>query len=132
MTPRTPLNQATDLVVFHAVDHVAQLFQPHRRLPLRQATISGRYAAALVNCPLDCTVNACFSPYSLPVGRFTLLWPNGALHFVDADAVRRQRVGIELHAHGVFLRAEHLHARYAADHRNALRRAEFRAYSSTV
>ena len=32
-----------------------------------------------------------------------------------------QRVGIHLHAHGVLLRAEHLHARHAADHGDALR-----------
>ena len=31
ITPRVPLNQADDLVVFHAVDDVAELLQPHRR-----------------------------------------------------------------------------------------------------
>ena len=46
---------------------------------------------------------------------------NGALHFVDADVARGERVGIHLHAHGVLLRAEDLHARHAADHRDALR-----------
>ena len=31
------------------------------------------YAAALLNWPLDWMVNACFSPYSFPTGRLTLL-----------------------------------------------------------
>ena len=50
-----------------------------------------------------------------------LLRCDGLLHFVDADAARRQLVGIHLHAHGVFLLAEDLHARNAADHGDALR-----------
>ena len=41
--------------------------------PLRHSTISGRYAAASINCPLDWTVKDCFGPRSRPVGRFTLL-----------------------------------------------------------
>ena len=55
-------------------------------------------------------VNACLSPSSRPVGRLVLLRGDGALHFVDADAAGGQLVGIHLHAHGVLLRAENLHA----------------------
>ena len=33
--------------------------------------MSGRYAAASVSCPVACTVNARWVPYSVPVGRFT-------------------------------------------------------------
>ena len=66
-------------------------------------------------------MNACLSPSSRPVGRLVLLRLDGALHFVDADVAGGQRIGIHLHAHGVLLRAEDLHARDAADHGDALR-----------
>ena len=74
-----------------------------------------------MSCPLDWTVNACLLPYSVPVGRFTLRALDSRLHFIDADPARRQRVGIELDAHGVLLRSENLHLRDAAHHRDALR-----------
>ena len=44
---------------------------------------------------------------------------------------RRERVGVELDAHRVLLRAEHLHLRDAADRRDPLRQRCSRAYSST-
>src|SRR5262249_16632719 len=46
---------------------------------------------------------------------------HGLLRFINADAARRQRVRVQLHAHRVFLRAHHLHLRHAADHGDALR-----------
>ena len=81
----------------------------------------GRYAAALSSEPLDSMVKACLSPSRRPVGRLVLLAVDGLLHFVDADAAGRELVGIHLHAHGILLRAVHLHARDAADHGDALR-----------
>jgi hypothetical protein len=48
------------------------------------------------------------------------------LDLVDADLPRRERVRIELRMDGVFLAAEHLHLRDAADHRDALSDARFR------
>ena len=39
---------------------------------------------------------------------------------VEADAAGGQRVGVDLHAHGVFLRAEHQHLRDPAQARDAL------------
>ena len=42
------------------------------------------------------------------------------LDFVDADLVGGQQMRVHLHVHGVFLRAQHLHLRDAADHRDAL------------
>ena len=45
---------------------------------------------------------------------------DGLLDLVDADAARGQRARIDLHAHGVLLRAEHRDLRHAADRRDAL------------
>ena len=44
----------------------------------------------------------------------------GRLHIIDADPARGQRIGVQLHPHGVFLRAKDQHLRYAADHGKAL------------
>ena len=43
------------------------------------------------------------------------------IDFVDADLLRVELLGIHLHAHGVPLRALHLHLRHAVDHRDARR-----------
>ena len=45
---------------------------------------------------------------------------NRGRHFVDADAARRQLARIDVDAHRVLGRAEQLHLRDAADHRDAL------------
>ena len=46
---------------------------------------------------------------------------NRRVDFVQANALGYQLVGIQLHAHGVFLRAEDLHSRDTVDHGDALR-----------
>jgi hypothetical protein len=46
-------------------------------------------------------------------------------HFVDADTAAGQLLGVELDADGVLLRAEDLHLRHTADHRDALRDQRF-------
>ena len=66
-------------------------------------------------------VKACLEPYSFPVGRLLLFGLDRVLYFVDADAAGRQAVGIQLDADRVFLAAENLHLRYAADGGDALR-----------
>ena len=45
---------------------------------------------------------------------------DGALHLVDANAPRRERVGVEPGAHGILLRPEHLHLSHATDRREPL------------
>ena len=47
--------------------------------------------------------------------------PDRLGHLVDADAAAGERVRVDLDAHGVLLRAEDLHLRDAAHHRDALR-----------
>src|SRR5678816_3036483 len=44
----------------------------------------------------------------------------GLPYFVDADAAGGQRARVELHPHGVLLRAEDLHLRDTGDGRDAL------------
>ncbi len=66
-------------------------------------------------------VKACCAPCKRPVGRLVLAL---AMAFCTSSMpmiVRRELVRIHLHAHRVFLFAEHLHARDAAHHGDALR-----------
>ena len=76
---------------------------------------------------MACSVNALCGPVMLPVGVFDVPVAQRRLDFVDADLPRRQRMRIELRVHGILLAAEHLHLRDAADHRDALSDARFRA-----
>ncbi|MNC85605.1 hypothetical protein D3C83_12140 [compost metagenome] len=50
------------------------------------------------------------------------------LHFVEPDAARGERLGIELDAHGVLLAAENLDLRHAVDRGDALREQRFRVF----
>ena len=54
-------------------------------------------------------------PVIWPVGRFTFQFLQRRFHFIDAHLVRGHRVRIHLHVDGVFLLAQHLHLRHAAD-----------------
>ena len=58
------------LVVFHAVDDVAQFFQAHRRAAAVRHH-DRPICAALINCPLACSVKARCGPMIEPVGRLT-------------------------------------------------------------
>ena len=93
------------LVVFDAVDHVAELLEPNRQsiaISDDQRPVSGgvRQLSARLNR------ERLLLPVQ-PAGRqIDVALLNRALHFVDADVPRHQRVRIQLHAHGVFLRAD--------------------------
>ncbi len=72
ITPRTPPNQAAAFS-FSTLSRTRPSCSSLTGVPFRQATMTGRYSAALINWPVDSTVNACLLPCSRPVGRFTLL-----------------------------------------------------------
>ena len=75
--------------------------------PLRYATMSSRNAVGVEELAggLD-RERLAAARSSVPVGRLTLLRAMACSHFVDADAAGGERVRIDLHAHGVLLRAE--------------------------
>jgi hypothetical protein len=107
------------LIVFHAVDDVAQFLQPHRRAaPVghhdglvfrgRQQLSAGLQREGPLRSD-DCAGRQ----VDVPVGQ-------RRLDFVDADLPRGQGMRIHLHVHGKLLRAQHLHLRHPGDHGNAL------------
>ncbi len=106
-------------LVLDAVDDVAQLAQPHRRA----VAVGDDHVLVLVGGHqltgglqregLVRSDDRAGRHVDVPVAQ-------RRFDFVDADLPRRERVRIELRVHGVFLAAEHLHLRDAADHRDAL------------
>ena len=83
--------------------------------------ISRRNSAALFIWPVAWIVSVWSFPYSTPVGSMTLLL-RIAFATCDTPMLRAAScVGIELHAHRVLRRAEHVHRRHAFDHRQPLR-----------
>ena len=80
----------------------------------------GRYAAALVNCPLRMNGEGLLGSVELAGGQIHVALLHGARNIVNADAARGKRVGIHLDAHGVFLRAVHENLGNSAHLRDAL------------
>ena len=120
MMERRVVEPAGHLVVLDAVDDAAQFLQPHRR-----AVAVGDDQRAVCCGGLELAVGlhgeGLLRPPQRAGGQVDVVLGQGRLHLVDADAARRQQVRVELDAHGVLLRAEHVHLRHAADHRDALR-----------
>ncbi len=77
-------------------------------------------------------VKACFDAVELAGGQIDVVGVDGGLDFVDADAAAGQCIGIDLDAHRVFLRAEDLHLRDAADRGDALRHHGFGEFVDCV
>ena len=73
-----------------------------------------------MSCPFACTVKAWFRPQSVPGRQVDVALLHRGRHLVDADPAAGQEARVDLHAHRVLLRAEDLHLRHAADHRDPL------------
>ena len=120
-----PVVPGHHLVVLHAVDHLAQRFQTHRRavaISDDERPVSGGVLELAVGLHHERLVRAeKGSGGQVDVGIL-----DGVRHLINADAARGQRLGIKLHPHGVFLRSIQLHLRHAGDHGNALRHERVR------
>ena len=99
------------LGVLHAVDHVAEVLQPHRppvapghderpELGGVLQLAGGLHGVGPVGAPEDAG------------GQVDVALVDRIAHLVDADLARRHGLGIELDPHGILLRAEHLHLRH--------------------
>src|SRR5581483_575365 len=109
-----------DLVVLDAVDDATEVLQPYRRavpvgddhraVLVRGGELAGRLDRVRLLRPEE------HPGRQVDVGRL-----DGLRDLVDAEAAARDRVRVELDAHRVLLRAEHLHLRDAAHHGDALR-----------
>ena len=90
-------------------------------MPLRQATTSGRNAAAFISWPLACMLKAWCGPYSVPVGMLTFqscsAWSTSLMPICRAASLS----GSTCTRTAYFGAPEHLHLRHAVDHGDALR-----------
>ena len=115
------------MVVFDAVDHVGELLQTNGHAVLvshDQRPVGGgarQLAAGLHGEGLLLAVQ--FACRQVHVAAL-----NGLHYVVETDAARGHLVGIQLHAHRVFLRAINLHAGNAAGHRKTLRQQGLRVF----
>ena len=113
-----------DLVVFHVVQNFAQFLQTHRiavAVSDDHAPVLGRIRQLTGGFDGEGLLGA----VQFSGGKVAVVGLDGGLYFVDADAARGQAVRIQLDADRVFLAAEHLHLRYAADGGDALRHHSF-------
>src|ERR1035438_10353432 len=115
------------VLVFDAVDHVGELLQANGHAILvgdDQGPVGGgarQLATRLHGEGLLLAVQpACRQVHVVAL--------DGLHHVVETDAARGQFVGIQLHPHGVFLRAKNLHAGNAAGHGNPLRQQRLRVF----
>ena len=116
----TVVHPGPNLVVFHVVQHAAKFFQPHRIA----VAVGDDHAAVLGGVRqlagrLD--GKGLLVPIQFPGRKIAVVGYDGGLHFIDADAARRQRVRIQLNAHCIFLPSENIHLRYAGNGGDALR-----------
>ena len=115
---------ARHLVVFNAVHHAPQFLEAHRRafaVGDDDRTIRSRAGQLSRSLHGDGFIVApqCAGG-EIHVGAL-----HRRLHFVNPNLPAGQLAGIELHAHGILLRAIHHHLGHAADHRDALRHEGF-------
>ena len=108
------------LVVLHAVDDAAELLQPDRRA-VAVGDDDRPEGRGVVELPRGLHRVHAFLAVQRAGGQVDVGLRDGLLDFVDADAARGERARIDLHAHRVFLLAEHLHLRHAGDRGDALR-----------
>ena len=108
------------LVVLDRIDHPREVAQPHRPAVARgddDVAEAGRIGELRLR--LDGQLLA--RPLDGADRRVGVGGRDRGLDLVDADAARRQRVRIELDAHGIFLAAEDLHLADAVDGRQGRR-----------
>ncbi len=104
---------------------------PARRCGRRRSAAGN--ASASVSWPVAWTVNACCRPVRGAGGQVHVAALRRRCATSSMPMPRRgQRVGVDLHAHGVLLRAEDLHLRHAVDHRDALGHAASRRTRSAA
>ena len=108
---RVAVEPARAPVVLDVVEHAAERAELHRgAIAIGDDQRCGT-SSAFVSWPFACSVYAVACPSSTPVGRFDVLRVDRRRDFVDADLAIGERRRVELDAHGVLLRAEHLHLR---------------------
>ncbi len=108
------------LVVLDAVDGAADVPHPHRRpVPVGhdERAVLGRLRELAGGLH---RVRRVLAP-ERPRRDVHVRGGDGGGSLVDSDAPVGERARVDLDAHGVFLRAEHLHLRDAGDRRDALR-----------
>src|SRR5208282_877846 len=107
------------LVVLNAVEHAAQLFEPHRRAVAicdYERTIRRRAGELALGLDRECPMFAVErAGRNIDVGALDRL-----RDLIDTDSPRGEFFRIELDTHRIFLRAVHLHLGDAAHHRDAL------------
>ena len=108
-----------DLVGLDAVDDAAQLLQPHRRaVAIRDD--DGPVGLGVVELPGGLQGHRLVGAVQRAGGQVDVGGGHRLLDLVDADAAGGERARIDLHAHGVLLRAEHLDLGHAVDRRDPL------------
>jgi len=115
------------LVVFHAVDDVAQLLQAHRG-----AAAIGHHHRPVLRGVHQLAAGhegkGALRADDRSGGQIDVPVPQRGFDFIQPDLVGGQRVRVHLHVNRVFLRAQHLHLRHTTDGRDALRNAGFRVF----
>ena len=113
------------LVGLDAVNHLAEIPQSDgRAVPVRHD--EGAIGGGVGELPRGLHVEGLIGAVEGSRREVHVALGDGLLDLVDADAPRGQRVGVELNAHGVLLRAEHLHLGHAVDRGDALRQQRLR------
>ena len=95
-------------------------------MPFAYATMSSLKFCARSSLPDDFTVKLRACPCSTPEGRLLFAFWIALTTLSRPEPALRQRFGIEIDAHRILLRAEHLDLRDAVHHRQPLRDVRIR------